>query len=65
MRTRTEPGELAEPSFSRMLFASTPFGWLWLVVRVYLGYEWVRSGWEKLTDPAWMSTGVGLKGFAA
>jgi thiosulfate dehydrogenase [quinone] large subunit len=23
--------------------------WLWLIVRLYVGYEWLSAGWEKLT----------------
>ncbi|GLV54274.1 hypothetical protein KDH_11220 [Dictyobacter sp. S3.2.2.5] len=23
--------------------------WLWLIVRVYVAYEWLTAGWEKLT----------------
>ena len=53
-----------EPRFARLLFASTGAAWIWLVARLYLGYEWAKAGWEKVTDPAWMSTGVALKGFA-
>jgi thiosulfate dehydrogenase (quinone) large subunit len=31
------------------LFYSTCSAWLWCIVRLYLGYEWLTSGWEKLT----------------
>ena len=37
--------------------------WLWLVVRVYIGWQWVEAGWHKLSDPKWMETGLALKGF--
>lgn len=44
------PDELAEPPFARFLFADTRvMPWIWLVVRVYLGYEWLSAGWTKLT----------------
>ena len=29
-----------EPGFSKCLFASTDSAWIWLIVRLYLGYEW-------------------------
>jgi thiosulfate dehydrogenase [quinone] large subunit len=54
----------AEPRFARWLFGSTQAAWIWLVARLYLGYEWTTSGWDKITDPAWMKTGVALKGFS-
>ncbi|MBX3051441.1 MAG: hypothetical protein KF753_08215 [Caldilineaceae bacterium] len=36
--------------------------WLWLVVRVYLGWQWIEAGWHKMT-PAWLDGGAALKGF--
>ena len=53
-----------EPRFVRWLFAAPAAGWLWLIPRLYLGYEWTKAGWEKITDPAWMDTGEALQGFA-
>jgi thiosulfate dehydrogenase (quinone) large subunit len=42
--------------------ASAP---LWLIVRLYVGYEWIVAGWEKITNPAWFGSGAGaaLNGF--
>ena len=39
--------------------------WLWLPIRVWLGWQWLEAGWHKFTSPAWMQTGAGLKGFLA
>jgi thiosulfate dehydrogenase [quinone] large subunit len=61
---RREIGSFDEPRLARLAFAAPAFAWVWLVVRVYLGYEWAHSGWGKLTDPAWISTGKALQGFA-
>ncbi|MDO8552263.1 MAG: DoxX family membrane protein [bacterium] len=38
---------------------------LWLVVRVYLGYEWLIAGWDKVNNPAWVgdSAGAAITGF--
>lgn len=55
---------LEDPKIARILFASPAAGWFWLLPRLYLGYEWSRSGWDKVTDAAWMSTGRALQGFA-
>jgi thiosulfate dehydrogenase [quinone] large subunit len=41
--------EIEEPRFSRWLFASPNAALIWLVARVYLGYEWVHAGYEKIT----------------
>jgi thiosulfate dehydrogenase [quinone] large subunit len=41
--------QISEPPIARFLFADTRMAWLWLIVRVYVGYEWLTAGWEKLT----------------
>ena len=45
------------------LFNNTgPITFLWLVIRVWLGWEWVQAGWEKFQNPNWMN-GTSLLGF--
>ncbi len=36
--------EFRDPPLARRLFGTPGFGWLWLPVRVYLGYEWLQAG---------------------
>ncbi len=45
------------------IFTSPAFAWLWLVARMYLGYQWLEASLHKLSDPAWMTTGEAVKGF--
>lgn len=54
-----------ESAIPHFLFSSSRSALLWLVVRVYLGYEWFTAGWEKIHNPAWVgdSAGVALTGF--
>ena len=52
-----------EPSIVTKLLNHPLAAWLWLPIRVWLGWQWVKAGWEKMTSPAWLQTGVGLKGF--
>lgn len=40
--------QIPEPPVARFLFADTRMAWLWLIVRLYCGYEWLTSGIEKL-----------------
>jgi len=40
---------IEEPPIAKYLFANTYMAWLWLIVRLYVGYEWITAGWEKLT----------------
>ena len=53
-----------EPGFAKFLFASTGAAWLWLVVRLYLGYEWAHAGWDKVFgEPSWINSTEPLSGF--
>jgi thiosulfate dehydrogenase [quinone] large subunit len=54
--------EIQDPPIARLLFSDTRMAWVWLVVRVYLGYEWLEAGWHKLT-PEWLGGGEALRGF--
>ncbi|GIV96444.1 MAG: hypothetical protein KatS3mg057_1101 [Herpetosiphonaceae bacterium] len=54
---------IQDPPIARLLFSDTRVAWLWLVVRLYLGYAWIEAGWHKVTDPAWVGGGAALKGF--
>lgn len=56
---------IPDPPIAHMLFATTRLAWLWAILRVYLGYTWLTSGWGKATNPAWVETGEALKGFWA
>jgi thiosulfate dehydrogenase [quinone] large subunit len=57
--------EIAEPKLARFAFADTRFSWVWLAVRLYVGYEWLTAGWGKLGSPAWVGdkAGTAVKGF--
>src|SRR5260370_17058659 len=44
-----EATQIPEPAIARFLFADTRMAWLWLIVRVYVGYQWLTAGFEKLT----------------
>ena len=52
-----------DPPIARLLFSDTRFAWLWLVVRVYLGWLWLDSGRQKLQEAAWMDGGLAVKGY--
>ena len=57
--------QIPEPPFSRFLFADTRLAFVWLLLRVYIGWEWLQAGWEKVTSPMWFGStaGTALKGF--
>lgn len=54
---------LQEPGLFRALVNDPRAGWLWLLPRLWLGWQWLQAGIHKVTDPAWMQTGDALSGF--
>ena len=68
--------EIPEAPIARFFFADTRMAWLWLIVRLYVGYQWLGAGFAKLTGAAlplespeksWIFTsnvGASIKGFA-
>jgi thiosulfate dehydrogenase (quinone) large subunit len=56
---------IRENPISKFLFGSTKMAWFWLIVRVYVGWQWLEAGWGKLHSPAWVgdSAGAALTGF--
>lgn len=57
--------ELQDPSWVKFLFNDRRAAWLWLVVRIWLGWQWIEASLHKINDPAWVVTGEALKGFWA
>lgn len=54
--------EIQDPPIARLLFNDTRSAWVWLVVRLWLGWEWFIHGVEKVQSPAWQ-TGAAIRGF--
>lgn len=59
------PASVPEPPISRFLFADTRLSWLWLLLRVWLGWQWLTAGWGKLGSAAWTgeNAGAAVSGF--
>jgi len=58
--------KLKDSPVAEFLFSDVRMSWLWLIVRLYTGYEWLTAGWEKIISPAWVGSqaGTALTGFA-
>jgi thiosulfate dehydrogenase [quinone] large subunit len=52
-----------EPQIERFLFNDTRMAAVWLVVQVWLGWQWLDAGWHKFTGEGWMDGGASLKGY--
>jgi thiosulfate dehydrogenase [quinone] large subunit len=62
---KNEIRQLEDSPIARALFATTRWAWIWLLLRLYLGYEWLVAGWGKVNNPAWVgaNAGTALSGF--
>ena len=40
---------------------------VWFLLRLYVGYEWLMAGWEKVLNPKWFGAeaGAAMQGFVA
>lgn len=61
----TSPAQFRESKTAHFLFADPRASVLWLVVRIWLGLQWIEAGWHKVTDSAWVGSeaGAGITGF--
>jgi hypothetical protein len=54
--------------FADWLYRSDKAGIIWLVVRLWLGYQWLNAGYQKIWGAErsvfWFGSGAGVKGFA-
>jgi thiosulfate dehydrogenase (quinone) large subunit len=63
MSTMNKRVSIEEPRLARLVFGDPRFGWLWLPLRLYLGWSWWEAGWHKFVDPKWIGTGEALLEF--
>jgi thiosulfate dehydrogenase [quinone] large subunit len=56
---------IQDPPVARALFGDVRWAWLWLLVRLYVGWQWLEAGWEKVHSPVWTGSkaGVAIGGF--
>jgi thiosulfate dehydrogenase [quinone] large subunit len=58
---------LEDPPIARALFDDIRWSWIWLILRLYIGWEWLQAGWSKLNNPAWIGSapGAAITGFVS
>lgn len=56
---------IEDPPVARFLFSDVRMSWLWLILRLYAGYEWLTAGLTKVQSPAWTgaAAGTAITGF--
>lgn len=65
MKKAADVTQIPEPLLSKFIFADTKFAIVWLLLRIYVGWEWLVAGYEKVTNAAWVGqhAGTALTGF--
>jgi thiosulfate dehydrogenase (quinone) large subunit len=48
-----------DPPVAKALFSDVRWAWIWLIVRLYVGWQWLSAGWEKVNNPAWVGSNAG------
>lgn len=51
--------DFPEAPLAHYLFEETRTAWFWLFLRLYIGWEWLYAGWEKVMNPAWVGPNAG------
>lgn len=54
---------IQDPPLARFLFSDTRMAWFWLIIRLFVGWQWWESGTRKIADPKWVQTGESLKAY--
>ncbi len=62
---RMDVSVLRDPPIAQALFSDVRWAWIWLVLRLYLGWEWLHAGWAKLGAAPWTGSkaGAAIAGF--
>ena len=61
--TRKQKRVIEDPNFVTVLLTDARFSIVWLVVRVWLGWQWISASLHKIGEPAWTETGAALQGY--
>ena len=59
MERKTTIENLKSNPISKALITNVRWAWIWLIARIYLGYEWLIEGLEKIGNPEWIGPGAG------
>lgn len=58
-RPDSEVQRIEDSPIARSLFGDVRWAWLWLIVRLYVGWEWLQAGLSKVNNPAWTGSNAG------
>lgn len=50
---------IEDSPLGKFLFDDSKASWFWLIVRVYVGWQWLEAGWSKIHSSAWVGPDAG------
>jgi thiosulfate dehydrogenase [quinone] large subunit len=53
--TRKQKRVIEDPAIVKFLFTDVRMSVVWLVVRVYLGWQWLSGGWHKIFEGGYLN----------
>jgi thiosulfate dehydrogenase (quinone) large subunit len=60
----TRTGQVVQdPPLVQKLLSDPRAGWLFVLPRIWLGWQWLEAGQHKMVDPKWMQTGEALQAY--
>ena len=60
----TRKGKVVQdPPLVQMLLSDPRAGWIWVLPRIWLGWQWFQAAQHKIVSPQWVQTGEALKGY--
>ncbi len=56
---------IEDSPFAKFFFTSSKASWFWLIVRIYVGWQWLEAGWGKIHQSVWVGPDAGgaISGF--
>ena len=64
MRFTVQRQRFEDPSWVKALFGNPVFGFAWFFVRLFVGWQWLASGWGKVTGDGYLNqNGAALRSF--
>ena len=54
-----EKQKIEDPPLARALFSDVRWAWIWVILRVYVGWQWLSEGIDKAQTPAWVGAQAG------
>ncbi len=56
--------QLHDPGWYQFIFGNVWMAPIWLVIRLYVGWQWLQAGYHKVTGHGWLDqNGAALQGF--